>query len=135
MASLRELMIGDMILAGFKPGTQRNYLRQVELLAGHYMTPPDQLTEQQVRDYFLYLREEKQVSRGSFQQARAAIRFLFYATLDRDWSLFSKKRSPCRCRNGCPTRDRTRRSGNCSARSACRSTAHACVRCTHAVCV
>ncbi len=134
MASLRELMIGDMILAGFKPGTRRNYLRQVELLAKHYGTPPDKLTEQQVRDYFLYLREQKQVARGSFQLARAAIRFLFFISLNRDWSLFSKKRSRCRFRNGCPTRDRTRKSANCSAPSAFRSTARACVRCTRAVC-
>ncbi len=126
MASLRELMIGDMILAGFKPGTRRNYLRQVELLAKHYGTPPDKLTEQQVRDYFLYLREEKQVARGSFQLARAAIRFFFFITLDRDWPLFSKKRSPCRSRSGCPTRGRTKRSAYCSARLNSPSTARAC---------
>ena len=135
MSSLRERMTGDMILAGFKAGTQRNYLKQIEHLTKHYMTKPDRLTEKQVRDYFIYLREEKQVARGSFQLARAAIRFFFFITLDRDWSLFSKKRSPCRFRSGCPTRVRTKRFDVFSARSSNLSTARACARCTRVACV
>ncbi len=113
MTSLRQLMTEDMRLAGFTPGTQRNYLMQIKWLARHYMIAPERLTERQVRDYFIYLREEKKVARGSFQIARAAIRFLYFVTLDCDWSLFSKKRSPCRFRSVCPTRDRTRKFVNC----------------------
>ncbi len=113
MTTLRHRMTEDMRLAGFTPGTQRNYLIQIKWLAKHYMIAPEQLTERQVRDYFIYLREEKKVARGSFQIARSAIRFLYYVTLDCDWSLFSKKRSLCRFRSGCLTRDRTTRSVSC----------------------
>jgi len=134
MASLRERMIEDMILAGYTPGTRRTYLQQVRSLAKHYMIAPDQLTERQVRDYFLYLREEKKVARGTFETALAGIRFCLFITLDRDWPLFSKKRSPCRSRSVCPTLDRTRKSASCSVPSAIPSTGRACVRCTHAVC-
>jgi Phage integrase, N-terminal SAM-like domain len=134
MASLRERMIEDMMLAGYAPGTRRIYLDQARRLAKHYMIAPDQLTEQQVRDYFLYLREEKKVARGTFETAHAAIRFLCFITLDRDWSLFSKKRSRCRSRSGCPTRDRTMTFANSSARSTTPSIALACVRCTRAAC-
>ena len=134
MASLRERMIEDMILAGHAPGTRRNYLEQVQGLAKHYMIAPDRLTEQQVRDYFLYLREKKKVARGTFETALAGIRFCFFITLDRDWPLFSKKRSPCRSKSVCPTLDRTRKSVNCSVQSAIPSTGRACVRCTPAVC-
>jgi len=63
MASLRERMIEDMILAGFTPGTRRTYIEQVRWLAKHYMIAPERLSEQQVRDYFLYLREEKKAGR------------------------------------------------------------------------
>ena len=134
MASLRERMIEDMILAGHVPGTRKTYLEQVRQLAKHYMIAPERLTERQVRDYFLYLREEKKVARGTFETARAAVRFCFFITLDRNWPLFSKKRSPCRCRSVCPTLDRTRKFANSSARSASPSIVRACVRCTPAVC-
>jgi len=134
MARLRERMIEDMILAGHEPGTRRTYFEQVRRLAKHYMIAPERLTERQVRDYFLYLREEKKVARGTFETARAGIRFCFFITLDRDWSLFSKKRSRCRFRSVCPTRDRTRKFANSSARSATPSIVPACVRCTPAVC-
>ena len=112
MASLRERMIEDMILAGYTPGTRQTYIEQVRWLAKHYMIAPEQLTEQQVRDYFIYLREEKKVARGTFETARAAIRFCFFITLDRDWPLFSKKRSPCRYRSVCQTLVRTMKFAN-----------------------
>ena len=118
MTSLRERMIEDMILAGREPSTRRNYLEQVRNLAKHYMIAPERLTEQQVRDYFLYLREEKKVARGTFQTALAGIRFCFFVTLDRDWPLFSKKRSGCRCRSVCPTLARMKRSKRRSERAA-----------------
>ena len=135
MASLRERMIEDMILAGFTSGTRQTYLDQVRRLTKHYMIAPEQLTEQQVRDYFIYLREEQKVARGTFETARAGIRFCFFITLDRDWPLFSKKRLRCRCRSGCPTLDRTRKSANSSARFTSPSIVPVCARCTPAVCV
>ena len=134
MASLRERMIEDMILAGYTPGTRRTYLEQVRWLAKHYMIAPDRLTERQVRDYFIYLREQKKVARGTFETARAGIRFCFFITLDRDWPLFSKKRSRCRSRSVCPTLDRTRKFANSSARSITQSIVRVCARCTPAVC-
>ncbi len=134
MTTLRHRMTEDMRLAGFTPGTQRNYLIQIKWLAKHYMIAPEELTERQVRDYFIYLREEKKVARGSFQIARSAIRFLYYVTLDSDWSLFSKKRSPCRSRSVCPTRDRTTRSVSCSELFAAPSTEPAYVPCTPVGC-
>lgn len=128
---LRERMVEDMILAGLAESTKKSYLRQVEGLARHYMIAPDELSERQVREYFLYLREEKQVSRGAFQQAIGGLRFLYHITLDRDWSLFSKKRSPCRFKNVCRTRGRTRKCERYWPRSASRSIVHVCARCTH----
>jgi hypothetical protein len=127
-------MIEDMILAGHTPGTRQTYLDQVRGLAKHYMIAPERLSEQQVRDYFLYLREEKKVARGTFETARAGIRFCFFMTLDRDWSLFSKKRLRCRYRSGCLTLDRTTKFANSSARSITPFIVPACARCMPAVC-
>lgn len=94
MLSLRERMVEEMILAGLAKSTQQSYLRQV-------------------REYFLYLREKKKVSRGAFQQALGGIRFLYYITLENDWSLFSKKRSPFLSKSVCLTLARTRRCERC----------------------
>ena len=127
-------MIEDMTLAGYTPGTRRTYIDQVRRLAKHYMIAPERLTEKQVRDYFIYLREDKKVARGTFETARAGIRFCFFMTLDRDWPLFSKKRSPCRYRSGCPTHGRTTKFANSWARSIIPFIVPACARCTPAVC-
>ena len=135
MTSLRKRMIQDMVLAGYKPSTQDGYIRQVRYLAEYYHCPPDRITEKQVRNYFLYLREEKKVARGTFQNAYAAIRFFFYMTLDRDWSLFSKKRWRCHSKNGCLMPGRTRRCEHSSGRFATRSIVRVCARCMRAVCV
>ena len=91
MTSLRQRMIRDMNLAGFTAGTQRAYVNGVRQLAKHYMLPPDQLSEKQVEDYVFYLREEKKVAKGTFQEYFHSIRFLFVNTLNRDWALFTKK--------------------------------------------
>ena len=67
MTELRRRMIEDMQLAGHSPGTQVAYIRGVRQLAGHYRISPDQLTERQVRDYLMHLREVRQVAKGTFQ--------------------------------------------------------------------
>lgn len=109
MNDLRRRMIRDMNLAGFTAGTQRSYIHGVRQLAKHYMLPPDQLTEKQVEDYVFYLREEKKVAKGTFQEYFYSIRFLYVNTLNCDWALFTKKkfanpvRSDCRMPAAAPT--------------------------------
>src|SRR5262245_32161549 len=65
MTELRRRMIRDMRLAGLVEGTQREYLRAVRQLAASYMTSPDQLSERQVEDYLLYVRDDLGVARGT----------------------------------------------------------------------
>jgi hypothetical protein len=67
------------------------------------MLPPDQLSEKQVEDYVFYLREEKKVAKGTFQEYFYSIRFLFVNTLNRDWALFTKKKYVSRVKSVCPT--------------------------------
>jgi hypothetical protein len=45
-----------------------------------------------VRNYLLHLRE-RGVALGTFKPHHGGIQFLFCRTLDREWSLFSKKES------------------------------------------
>ena len=103
MRELRRRMIQDMNLAGFTDGTQRSYINAIRQLAGHYMTSPDELAEKQVQDYVFYLRDEKQVAKGTFQAYFQAMKFLYVVTLNYDWPLFTKKKSVFLVRNVCRT--------------------------------
>ncbi len=55
-SSLRQRMTHDLQLAGLSGRTQEAYLRAGRQLADHFHTPPDRLTETQLRDDFLHLK-------------------------------------------------------------------------------
>jgi hypothetical protein len=91
-------------------GTQRIYLDGVRRLAQHYRRGPDRLSEGEVRAYLLGLRE-RGVALGTFKTNHGGIQFLYRRTLERDWSLFGKKKDPsaeaappadCVAGRGCP---------------------------------
>jgi hypothetical protein len=102
MTPLRKRMIDDMVSAGLAPNTQAAYIRGVLGLAAHYHCSPGDLGEAQVRSYLLHLRDERSVAQGTFRPYHAGIQFLYARTLDRDWALFSKKRSRHRSASVCP---------------------------------
>ena len=107
MTALRMRMIDDMVAAGLAANTQAAYIRAVLGLAKHFRRSPEVLSEAEVRSYLLYLRDERGVAHGTFQPYHAGIQFLYVRTLDRDWALFSKKRSvrpsAAACPAFCPT--------------------------------
>ena len=103
MGELRERMIRDLRLAGLEEGTQQAYLRAVRQLTAYYMVPPDQLSERQVEDYILYVRDELAVAKGTFQPMFFGLKFFYVQTLAYEWPLFTKKKSASRGRSGCPT--------------------------------
>ena len=92
VSPLRQRMIGDMELAGLSPKTQQCYLGAVVALQRHTDTRPDRLTEEQVYQYVLWLRDEKGVSKGTFQPHWHGIKFFYYRTLGVDWPLFTRKK-------------------------------------------
>ena len=60
MSDLRERMTEDLQLRGLSRRTQEAYLRAVRKLAEFHKTAPDELSEAQVREYLLYLKNERQ---------------------------------------------------------------------------
>lgn len=104
VSPLRQRMIQDMELAGLAQTTKQTYIRSVVALQKHYGIRPDKLSEKQVRDYFIWLREEKQVAKGTFQTQLYGLRFFFYSFLDYDWALFTKKKSACQSKSVSPCR-------------------------------
>jgi len=85
MTALRQRMIEDLQLRGLSTMTQTCYVRAVRQLAEHYGKPPDQISEEEVRQYFLYLRMVKQVAPNSLGVALAGIKFFYEHTLKRGW--------------------------------------------------
>jgi integrase/recombinase XerD len=86
MTRLRQRMIEDMQLRGLSARTQGCYVAAVRQLAEHYRRSPDQLAEEDLRQYFLYLANEKHVARATATIALCGIRFFFEQTLSRSWT-------------------------------------------------
>jgi hypothetical protein len=96
MSELSNRMIRDMQLAGLVEGTRREYLRGVRQLAAYYMVSPDQLSERNVEDYILYVRDDLGVAKGTFAPMFAGLKFFYLNTLGSDWPLFTKKKPSAR---------------------------------------
>ena len=103
MSELSDRMIQDMKLAGLVDGTRREYLRAVRQLTAYYMVPPDRLTERQVQDYILYVRDDLGAAKGTFETMFYGLKFFYLNTLGYEWPLFTKKKFASHARNGCPT--------------------------------
>lgn len=65
MTPLRQKMIEDMQLRGLADKTQEAYLWAVRQLAEYYGKSPDQVDEVELRQYLLYLTNEKKAARSS----------------------------------------------------------------------
>jgi integrase len=94
MTKLRERMLQDMQLRGFSERTQECYVRSVRLLAQHYNKPPDQITEEELRSYFLHVKNVKKWKRATLTIALTGIKFFFSQTLKRQWTFFDFVRPP-----------------------------------------
>ena len=94
MRPLRQRMIEDMQLRGLSEQTQDSYVRAVRRLAEYYGKSPGRITEEDLRRYFLYLKNEKQASRSTSTVALCAIKFCFERTLRRQWPTLELVRPP-----------------------------------------
>lgn len=88
MTALRQKMIDDMQLHGLSARTQEAYVRAVRQLVEHCHKPPDQIGEEEFRQYFLYLKNIRKVSRSTCTIALCGIKFFYEQTLQRPWHTF-----------------------------------------------
>ncbi len=84
----RARMSEDMRLRDFRPRTQGSYLLAVRQFIDRVAREPETFTDDDVRAYFLYLREEKKLAPSSINIALHALRFFFIHTMQRDWAIF-----------------------------------------------
>jgi len=80
MTALRQKMIEDMQLHGFAERTQKSYMQAVRQLAAYFNKPPDHIDKEELRQYFLYMKNVKKVSRSTMTQALCGIKFFYERT-------------------------------------------------------
>jgi site-specific recombinase XerD len=78
-------MLEDMQLRGLSARTQEAYARAVWQLAQHYHRSPAQLSDEDLRQYFLYLANEKKIARPTATIALCGIKFFYEQTLKQHW--------------------------------------------------
>ena len=87
MTSLRQRMLEDMQIRNLTVGTQQAYVRNVSVFARYFKRSPELLGPEQIREYQVYLTNEKKLAPGSIIIAISALRFLYKITLKRAWNL------------------------------------------------
>jgi integrase/recombinase XerD len=93
MKNIRQRMIEDMKLRGLTPSTQATYLEAVKVLARHYNRRLDEIMQEQVRDFLLYLIDSKGYAKSTYKVYLYAIKFLYEKTLDRQWRFLPMARA------------------------------------------
>ena len=94
MTALRQRMLEDLQLHGMAERTQEAYIRAVSQLARFYHKSPDLVTEEEIRQYFLWMKNVKHYSRAATTIALCGIKFFFRRTLQRDWTILKLVRPP-----------------------------------------
>jgi integrase/recombinase XerD len=94
MTALRKRMIACLQLRGLSERTQEMDVRAVRQLAEHYHKSPALITEEELRQYFLYLKHVKKYSRSASTIALCGIKFFFEHTLTKEWTTLTFVRPP-----------------------------------------
>lgn len=94
LSRLAQRMLDDLQLAGHSPTTQDRYLKSVRGLAKHFNLSPDKITEDQLRQYLLFLKNERHLAAGTLKIVYYGIRFFYSRTVKRDWPTLDKLRVP-----------------------------------------
>jgi site-specific recombinase XerD len=79
-------MVDDMQLRNLAPGTQKNYIAHVAGFAKYFGKSPDELDIEAVRQYQLYLLQQRKLSPESVNQYVSAVKFLYLTTLEMPWT-------------------------------------------------
>lgn len=85
MTPLRKRMQEDMQLRNFTSETQRNYLHHITGLTRFYMTSPDHLSLEEIREYQVHLVNDRRQSPQAVNQFVSAAKFFYNVTLETPW--------------------------------------------------
>ena len=86
MTPLRQRMIDDMQLRNLAARTQKNYIAHVAAFAKYFGKSPAELDIEAVRQYQLYLLNQRKLSPESVNQYISSVKFLYLITLEMPWT-------------------------------------------------
>ena len=86
MTPLRQRMIEDMQLRNFATTTQKNYIAHVAGFAKYFDKSPEVLDQEAIRQYQLYLLNDRKLSPETINQYISAMKFLYLETLEMPWT-------------------------------------------------
>jgi len=87
MTQLRQRMLEELQRRNYCAGTIRLYLQHVAACAQHFHRSPDQLGAEHIRQYQLFLIQEKKLAWSSYNLIVCALRFFYAKTLKREFLL------------------------------------------------
>jgi site-specific recombinase XerD len=87
-------MLHDMHLAGLSERTHESYLRAVRKFAQWLHKSPDLASENDLRRYLLFIKNDQQWEGNSLRVAYSGLKFFYSRTCPRDWPTLSKLRIP-----------------------------------------
>ena len=83
MGKLHERMKADLTLKGYSPHTFAGYLPRCRKFAEHFNRSPEEMGEEEIRAFLLYLAQEQRVSPSLQKNYLVALKFLYRHTLNR----------------------------------------------------
>ena len=92
LSPLAQRMLQDMQLAGLSDRTQESYLRGVRKFAQWINISPDLTSEDDLRRYLLYIKNDQQWDGNSLKVAYSGIKFFYRHTCPREWATLDKLR-------------------------------------------
>lgn len=88
-ADIRQKMSEDLKLTGKSERTHTAYLRAIRQLSDFAQKSPADVTEQDVRAFFLFLKDDCEFAYGSLRVALSGVKFFFLHTCRREWDIFA----------------------------------------------
>jgi len=85
-------MLREMDLRHYSPRTKVHYIESLVRLSKYYNQSPADLSQDQIKDYLLFLINVKQVSRSTVNQIISALKLLWEGVLERPWEVLQIKR-------------------------------------------
>lgn len=86
MGRLYDQMKMDLELKNFSPKTVSCYLACMVHFVRHYGRSPEEMGEEEIRNYLYFLMKQKKVSQSSINQAYSAMKFFYETTVQREWN-------------------------------------------------
>jgi integrase/recombinase XerD len=87
MSQWQKRFTEDLQLAGMSERTVEMYVRSVRIMSEYFQKSPYKITEEDLREYFLYMKNVKKYARTTTTIALCGIKFFVEKTAKRKWKI------------------------------------------------